>query len=309
MNIGVIGCGNVGFAFLSWLDGQGYTVKGYDINSRVQERIKTCLGEDCLALSVNDLRFCEGIFICVPTEPSADGSADMTIFESVIRNLKTVSFEKEVAIIQRSTCIPGSAKKYSCEFSEKVSYAVNPSFLRKSSIEYDTAHPDRIAIGGTGFAKELLEQIYSDVIAPRFVTDDATCVELLKYIENSMDSLLISYWNEIATYSKTIGISEDDFIFLLEHFCDKEKFKSTVRIPGQAFGLWCLPKDLQAFIVEMRRRGIPSSVLDGVQDVNKRFAMIEGVGEIPAQELIEFDNGRVTLLKKGIEQVESFWKR
>lgn len=307
MELGVIGCGNVGFSFLSWINEQGHSGIGYDIDYKVQRKIVSCLGKDCLALSMDNLKNCDGIFICVPTEPTKTGAADMSIFESVVNNLKKIEFKKKVAIIQRSTCVPGSAEKYALEFNDNVSYAVNPSFLRKSSVVYDTAHPDRIAIGGTGFAKELLEALYADIVAPRFVTPSTVCVELLKYVENSIDALLISYWNEIATFSKAIGLSVEDFELLLEHLCDKDKFKSTVRVPGHAFGLWCLPKDLQALIYEMNTRAIPSSVLNGVSDVNKRFAITEGVGEVPAQELIDFTNGKTTILKKGKEQIRNYW--
>ena len=238
MNLAVIGCGNVGFAFLRWLKNQGHNAIGYDISDSVKTRIRTEIGSCCCASSYEDLKCCDGVFICVPTEPNEDGSADMTIFQSVIEQLQmTFHKGKVVAVIQRSTCPPGSAEKYAAMFGDNISYAVNPSFLRKSSIEFDTNNPDRIAIGGTGFAKELLNSLYYSITAPRFITDNCTTIELLKYIENTMDAMLITYWNSILEYSASLQISSSDLEMLIEHTGEKDKFRNVARVPGKAFGL------------------------------------------------------------------------
>lgn len=303
MKIGVIGCGNVGFAFLVWLSKKGHNVIGYDCNPSVQKKIEQFLAKDSVAKRLDGLEACEVIFICVPTEPQSDGAADMSIYEAVINELSTITQGGKTVVVQRSTCPPGSAEKYSKVFSENVSYGVNPSFLRKSSIEYDTEYPDRVAFAGDKRVQECLYSIYDGLDTPFFVTEDTKTVELLKYIENTIDAMLISYWNEMLLYSSHLSISAEDFVKLVEHIGDRDKFKTVSRIPGKAFGMWCLPKDLRAIIHEMMKCGISPNVLIGTLSTNDQFCIHAGVGEIPGQELWVHDHNTVRILDSGKKQI------
>ena len=246
MKVAVIGCGNVGFAHLAWMKKRGFDVLGYDINPKVKKRIAETIGETCVAYDFKDLIFCDSIHICVPTEPVADGSADMSIYDDVIERLVSVlDNHRPISVIQRSTCPPGSADRYAKCFGNNISYGVNPSFLRKASIVQDTEHPERVAIGGKGLSIVHMTEIYHDVVAPRYVTESRTSVELLKYVENTLDAMLISYWNEILEYSVSLGLETEEVLRLIEKIGDREKFQTVSRVPGMAFGLWCLPKDLK----------------------------------------------------------------
>ncbi len=308
MNIGVIGCGNVGFAFLIWLYKMGFSILGLDTNISVRNRIINEIGIYYCANSIEDLAICDCIFICVPTEPNADGSVDMSIYDSVIRAIKGVSaFEKDVSIIQRSTCPPGTADFYSGFLGSKFSYGVNPSFLRKSTMQYDTEHPERIAYAGDQAARKRLDIIYNEIPAHRFITNDFKSVELLKYVENSLDSLLISFWNEILSYAKEIHLSSTEFFRLIEHISDREKYCTVSRIPGMAFGLSCLPKDLMALIIEMRKTGIQANVLEGAWITNQKMKQIIGESTVPAQDLWRLNDGKFVLLENGKKQILSFF--
>ena len=196
MRVGVVGCGNVGFAFLAWLSNQGHDVLGFDTAKEVQKRIKLTVGEKAVAENIDSLSICDCIFICVPTEPADNTSADLSIYKSVIIQLAAIlDKKKNVSIIQRSTCPPGSAYYFSSFFPSNISYGVNPSFLRKASIIVDTEAPDRIAYAGDDLVQNHLGEIYKQIKAPRFITKNLSSVELLKYVENTTDSMLISFWN------------------------------------------------------------------------------------------------------------------
>lgn len=308
MKIGVIGCGNVGYAFLTWLRKRGHDAIGYDIDVNVQNIIKSELGSNAIVTTISELNICDCIFICVPTEPSEDGSADMSIYETVIDQLANLlKATKKVSVVQRSTCPPGSADRYANKFSDNVSYGVNPSFLRKASIVYDTENPDRIAIGGSGLVKEHLEFIYTGIDAPQYITDNRTSVELLKYVENTIDAMLISYWNEILEYCVHLNLDSIELIRLIEHISDREKFKTVSRVPGKAFGLWCLPKDLNALLFEMDQKGINHCLLKGVNETNKKFDKKFGTGTVPAKSLWLMENGHVKILQDGKKQIENYY--
>lgn len=310
MKIAVIGCGNVGFAHLVWMKKRGFDVLGYDINPEVQKQIGQAIGETCVAHELKNLASCDSVHICVPTEPSANGSADMSIYENVIYGLVSVLDDfRPISVIQRSTCPPGSADRYAKCFGDNISYGVNPSFLRKSSIIQDTEHPERVAIGGYGLSVLHMEEIYQDVDAPRYVTENRTSVELLKYVENTLDAMLISYWNEILEYSVSLGLKTKEVIYLLEKIGDREKFQTVSRVPGKAFGLWCLPKDLKALIIEMKEKEIFPNLMEGILNTNVRFEEQTSIGLTPAQELWEMSNGHVRVLEEGKQQIDAYVKR
>lgn len=310
MKVAVIGCGNVGFAHLIWMKTKGFDVLGYDTNPQVQKLIAESIGEACVAHEIVDLACSDSIHICVPTEPAEDGSADMSIYESVIHDLVLVlDSHRPISVIQRSTCPPGSAERYAASFGSNISYGVNPSFLRKASIMQDTEHPERVAIGGTGLSVVHLEEIYRDVNTPRYVTENRTSVELLKYVENALDAMLISFWNEILEYSVSLGLKTEELIRLIEKIGDRVKFQTVSRVPGKAFGLWCLPKDLRALIIDMKNRNISPNLLEGGLNTNISFENKIGAGQRPAQTLWAMVDGHVKVSEEGIHQVNEYVAR
>lgn len=310
MKIGVIGCGNVGFSHLVWLNKQGFSVIGLDSLSSVKNRISLEFGNKCVANTMMDLIDCDSIHICVPTEPAKDGSADLSIYEEVIFSLLEClnNVSHPISIVQRSTCPPGSADKYAKLFRENVSYGVNPSFLRKASITQDTDAPERIAIGGTGQVVNDLKKIYSTLNAPYYESPKRSAVELLKYVENTIDSLLISYWNDILRYASMIGLETNDFIQLMEHIGDRPKFNSVVRVPGKAFGMWCLPKDLNALIICMEKLNLTPHTLKGSLITNFEMVTKEGYGDVPAQSLWNCSK-KTHILPEGVSQIEKYMNK
>lgn len=306
MKIVVVGCGKVGFSHLTWLKAQGHRVIGVDSDNSVCQRIQSDLGENCGMSQIVDLPHdVDAIHICVPTEPSIDGSCDLSIFEKVINDISNRDWNKYPIVVQRSTCPVGTADRLA-RIIPDFPYAVNPSFLRKASIDEDNRHPERIAIGGEGEAAQHLLDIYSNSDAPKFITNNRSSVELLKYVENALDSILISFWNEILIYSKRLGIMADDFIRLLENVQDRPKFRTVSRVPGRAYGMWCLPKDIQALIQEMTRLGCPVGVLSGTSNTNSAAAEIFGEGNIPAKMLYTMKDCRLSVLEEGVKQIAAY---
>lgn len=307
MKVAVIGCGNVGFAHLIWMNKRGFDVLGYDVDPKVQERIAETIGKSCVAYSLESLISCDSIHICVPTEPATDGSADMSTYEGVIHGLVSVLDNyRQLSVIQRSTCPPGSADRYAKCFGDNISYGVNPSFLRKSSIMQDTENPERVAIGGQGLSVIHLEEIYRNIKAPRYVTENRISVELLKYVENTLDAMLISYWNEILEYAASLGLGAEEIIRLLEKIGDREKFRTVSRVPGKAFGLWCLPKDIKALIEDMKKRNIYPNLMEGVLGTNVNFERQTGIGLTPAQTLWAMSDCQVHVLKEGKNHIYAY---
>jgi GDP-mannose 6-dehydrogenase len=310
MKVGVIGCGNVGFAYLQWLAKQGHSVVGVDPKAAVRQAICRALGSSAAASDIGAVAGCDSVHICVPTDPLPSGYADLGIFQTVIADLVELDrSQAEVKVIsQRSTCPPGTGDSAAGRFSERVTYGVNPSFLRKAAIAVDTARPERLALGGPPAYRQHVELLHRTVDAPRFVAESRSLVELLKYVENALDALLLSFWNDVLRFAHTLKIAPEDFCDLLGAIGDRAKFRSCARVPGRAFGLWCLPKDLDAFIAEFEAAGLEGATLRAARHVNG--VTRKTLGEGGESSIALFTHGpTISLTDRGKEQVQSAFGR
>lgn len=304
MKIGVIGCGIVGSSTLKAFKVKGFNVLGFDISGDVQRGLESELGPDCVAARLEQLCSCDLVFSCVPTEPRTDdgGGCDLSIFETVVREVAALENSPQYrcrVFVQRSTCPPGTARNYSGLFS-KTRYAVNPSFLAKRTEWQDSINPVRIAYAGPKPALELLDHVYEFFPdSPRFVTECFEAVELLKYVDNITDAVLISLWNEFLGMSDSLHISRAEFVRMIEAFVQRPRFATTVRIPGKAFGLWCLPKDLAAVLCEASRGGNLAHVMRGAEQTNACMQENHGTNTTATTELFDVVDGRIVLSDVG----------
>jgi nucleotide sugar dehydrogenase len=304
--IGVIGCGKVGLSHLSWLYKEEWNVIGFDPARDSQKRISKLLGKTGLARDFDDLANCTAVHICVPTDPAANGSADLAILEETVANLARLerSGSKIRIVSQRSTCPPGTADVLSKQL--RASYGVNPSFLRKSMISADTESPERLAFAGPPDFMQHMKEVYKNVQSPEFASDSRSIVELLKYAENAIDAVLISLWNEIFSYSQRLEIPPEEFCHLLSKIGERPKFAASARVPGRAFGMWCLPKDLRALIHEIKTHGCPVGTIAGALETNEFMNQTVGEGDRPGTQLIQFTDGQTLLSDVAVSQLLEF---
>ncbi len=296
MRVAAIGCGNVGLNTLRAFSERGHDVLGYDVSADARNRIADVLGAKSVAKEIAAVSDTDVAFIAVPTDPDPHtGAVDLSILERVVRQLR--SLERDSAggrlrlVVQRSTCPPGTAARLAQEF-RRTKYAVNPSFLHKASAWRDSVAPERICFAGCNEARRLLHELYAGFDAPILEMERYEPVELLKYIENGIDAVLISLWNEFLAIADQCGVSREDFITLIDALPQRRRFATTVRVPGQAFGLWCLPKDLAALI-----RAFPGQleVLSAAEQTNGIVGARHGVNEIPGRKLLRVDSQGVWL--------------
>jgi UDPglucose 6-dehydrogenase len=310
MLLGVIGCGNVGYNTLGAFIKYGHSVKGYDKSEKAMEKIHNNFGEKSVATSITDLIECDLVFICVPTDPLENGKCDISILEKVVTDwvkLEDCDGNRCVALVQRSTCPPGTAQKMS-RLLKKTGYAVNPSFLCKATQWENSIYPERIAIGSSESAIiEMMKNAYSNFPdCPTYITKNMSAVELIKYAENCMDAVLISLWNEFLQIAYQASVGPDDFIGLCQSFTDRNRFSTCLRVPGKPFGLWCLPKDIMAILNEFNKTNLP--VLNGAIETNESFLLENEEGKEPSAELYGFDSqNRIFLTDSGESRIRNWF--
>lgn len=213
----------------------------------------------------------EVVFIAVPTPPQTDGSVDLSYIEAVAREIAGVLQDYRV-IVDKSTVpvktgekVAETIRRYNktqCDF-DVVS---NPEFLREGCAVPDLMKPDRIVIGSNSDrAMALMKKIYEPFMAPILVTD-INSAELIKHAANSFLALKISYINAVASICEASGADVEK---VADGIGADKRIGRNFLNAGLGYGGSCFPKDIAAFIAISRQLGVPFTLLEEVERINK----------------------------------------
>ncbi len=141
------------------------------------------------------------IFLCLPTPPGEDGSADLSYVLGVAKEL--AGLIKDGAIIVNKSTVPvGTAKKIKDVLSHntKVNFDVvsNPEFLKEGFAIEDFMKPDRVVIGSDSrFASNAMEKLYKPFVSSdqQIIIMDIPSAEMTKYAANSFLATKITFMN------------------------------------------------------------------------------------------------------------------
>ncbi|NPA38344.1 MAG: UDP-glucose/GDP-mannose dehydrogenase family protein [Candidatus Nanohaloarchaeota archaeon] len=249
----------------------------------LDEIVKEALEEKLLKATTDykeALENADMVFIAVPTPSKEDGSLDVKYIEQVASQIaETLEGLKprKLLLVMKSTVLPGTTEnifkeiiinKVSEEWKGKLSFAMNPEFLREGIAVEDFLNPDRVVIGiEDDYGKDLLSKLYLD-----FVNEDKILItpikvaELIKYASNAFLAMKISFANEIGNLSKSLGI---DVYQVMDGVGMDKRIGRAFLNAGLGFGGSCFPKDVSALLNFGRGLGHKMLLLDATLQINK----------------------------------------
>ena len=130
--------------------------------------------------------------------------------------------------------------------------------------------PDRVVIGTDNpRTTELMRALYEPFTRnrDRLIVMDIRSAELTKYAANAMLATKISFINELAGIAERVGA---DIEQVRRGIGSDSRIGSAFIYPGAGYGGSCFPKDVQALVRTASSVGAASSVLEAVEDVNRR---------------------------------------
>ena len=241
MRIGIVGQGYVGTAVRTVFK-KHYDVSTYDIN----KELSTC---ETLHELVNTTDI---VFVCVPTPMNPDGSCNLDIVNSVVRDInKTVNAGQDGKIVAiKSTVPPGTTDRLNKEC-KNITVIFNPEFLTEANFIEDFKNQNRIIIGGQRPASTKLRQVYSLAFPDAtIVKTGSKTAEMVKYMTNTFLATKVSFANEMYNICSRLGIDYDKVVEYSTY--DERLGKSHWAVPGpdgkMGFGGSCFPKDINALI-------------------------------------------------------------
>ncbi|MCF8296167.1 MAG: UDP-glucose/GDP-mannose dehydrogenase family protein [Melioribacteraceae bacterium] len=228
------------------------------------------------------------IFLCLPTPQDEDGSADLTYVLNMTEKIGSLLVENRnyKIVINKSTVPVGTAvriKKILDDIgAENVDVASNPEFLREGFAVEDFMKPDRIVIGSKSKkALEKLEEIYFPFVKQGnpILLMDTESAEVTKYAANSYLAMRITYMNELANFCEKVGADVD---LVRKGMGTDNRIGKRFLFPGIGYGGSCFPKDVNALIKTSENSGMPISILQKVDEVNKnqKLKIVEKVVEV-----------------------------
>jgi UDPglucose 6-dehydrogenase len=297
-NIGVIGTGYVGLVTGTCFAETGNTVYGIDIDKTKIEKLKTGvspiyepgldvllqrnLKEERLLFSTNledAVKNCSIIFLCLPTPPNEDGSADLhhvlNVTKDIAEILKKSNKKDKLILINKSTVPVGTADKTKAILNEiipdyPVDVVSNPEFLREGFAIEDSLKPERIVIGtDSNYAKTVLTDLYKPFVRsgnPIYIMDIKSA-EVTKYAANSFLATKISFMNDLSKYCEIVGADIDNIRLGMG---SDSRIGKRFLFAGIGYGGSCFPKDVKALIHSAEEVGAPLEIVTAAQSVNRK---------------------------------------
>ena len=291
MRITIVGTGYVGLVAGTCFAESGNDVTGLDIDAAKVARLAK--GEvpifepglnDLFARGVREgrLRFttsydaaipdAEVIFLCLPTPPSEDGSADTKYVLSAAREIaKRMKGYK--TIVSKSTVPIGTSAAVEAEikahYSGEFGVASNPEFLKEGTAVEDFLRPDRVVLGVTDERSwNTLSLLYEPFVrtgAPILRMDPASA-ELAKYAANGFLATKISFMNEVARLCEKSGADVEHVRVAMSK---DARIGSSFLFPGIGYGGSCFPKDTRALVQSGRKFGVNMSIVNAAEETNE----------------------------------------
>lgn len=308
MNVVVIGTGYVGLGTAALLAYLGNQVTGIDVNPDKIAQLKRGevpihepgLGaliagqherltwtQDYASVAKADV-----IFICVGTPPTQDGTPNLEYLVSAVASLAPYLGDHPQVIVNKST-VPIGTGDYVQRLLEDCAphfdhtrhqVVSNPEFLREGTALQDSLYPDRIVLGGSSSALEIMTRLYAPLIeqsfqaplsAPRpeqysrpaIVLTTLQSAEMIKYAANAFLALKISYANEIAGLCERVGA---DIQEVTTGVGLDARIGSRFLQAGLGWGGSCFGKDTQGLISAGREHHYDMPILQAAIDVNYR---------------------------------------
>ncbi len=295
-NIGIIGTGYVGLVTGNCFASTGNKVWCVDIDEAKINSLRQSIctiyepGLDRLLETNNKngniifttnleecITNCNIIFLCLPTPPSEDGSADL---QHVLNMAKTLALfiqrngitDKKI-IINKSTVPVGTAEQVTtvlAEYLSKERFVVvsNPEFLSEGAALEEALKPDRVVIGTSDkWAEEILCDLYAPFVRsgnPILVMDEKSA-EVTKYAANAFLATKISFMNDLAHYCQTVGADIDKIRFGIG---SDSRIGKKFLYAGIGYGGSCFPKDVRALAYSANTVDAPLRLVEMAQEIN-----------------------------------------
>lgn len=295
--IGIIGTGYVGLVSGTSFAASGNDVYCIDIDENKISKLKNGIspifepgldyylkqnlkeGRLHFSTALSDIVDASIIFLCLPTPPNEDGSADLhhvleTANQIADLLIKSDSNDRKI-VVNKSTVPVGTGEKVQAIFDAvlgkgQVVVVSNPEFLREGFAIDDAMKPERVVIGTSDkWAEEMMRDLYEPFVRSGnpIIMMDVKSAEVTKYAANAFLATKISFMNDLSLFCETVGA---DIEKIRLGIGSDSRIGKRFLFAGVGFGGSCFPKDVRALIHTAKEHNIELIIPKSAFNVNLR---------------------------------------
>ena len=223
------------------------------------------------------------VFLCLPTPPDEDGSADLKYILGVAEQIGVILNNHPDAgykvLVDKSTVPVGTSELVRDAVRRNAPNAEfdvvsNPEFLREGYAVEDFMRPERVVVGTSSKrAEAIMRELYEPYVRsgnPIFFISERSA-EIAKYAANSFIAMRISFINEMANFCEKLGADIDDVRAAIG---SDSRIGKKYLYPSVGYGGSCFPKDVRAILKSASDYQTSLQVIEAVEKVNKRQAVL-----------------------------------
>ncbi|MCA8987870.1 MAG: nucleotide sugar dehydrogenase [Planctomycetaceae bacterium] len=309
--IGVIGLGYVGLPLISAFFSKGFSVIGYDVDSKKVDSLnagKSYIkhikssevsqwresGRFEATADLSRLSEADVLLICVPTPLNESRDPDLFYVEETTKSIAKTLRPGQLVILE-STTYPTTTRDVMLPILEKTGQVAGKDFyLAYSPEREDPGNPDFTAagipkvVGGYDpVSLDLATTLYSQAIVKVVPVTSCEVAEACKILENTYRAVNIALVNELKTLFDRMGIDVWEVIDAAK----TKPFGFQAFYPGPGLGGHCIPIDPFYLTWLARKQGLTTRFIELAGEVNSRMP------EYVITRLAEFLNERCKPIK------------